>query len=231
MIGCGSNPPVDGVAIKDESGALVTDADQKALMFLDTFDISGQLGTPTNNEISEFVLNCIDSPTHSLLNLPFSSHELDGALSKLNCNATGLDLVHNKMLKRHSFVNRAHLCHLFNCLLMGKYVLAEWKNAVVIPILKSGKSANKVYWYRPISLTSCLGKIMERLINNRLSWFLESKNSIPARQAGFHMAGALRITSLSSTIRLKNDLVPVGPCTPYSLIYPRPMTLRGSLAF
>ena len=40
--------------------------------------------------------------------------------------------------------------------------------------------------YRLIALTSRIRKTMERMINNRLVWFLESYNLISRDQAGFH---------------------------------------------
>ena len=39
--------------------------------------------------------------------------------------------------------------------------------------------------YRPIALTSYVCKTMERMINDRLTWFLESNNIITNFQSGF----------------------------------------------
>ena len=39
--------------------------------------------------------------------------------------------------------------------------------------------------YRPIALTSCVCKLFERMVNNRLVWYLESKNLLSNRQFGF----------------------------------------------
>jgi hypothetical protein len=51
--------------------------------------------------------------------------------------------------------------------------------------LKPGKPADKATFYRPISLTSCLGKLFERLLTHRLNWFVETKNLLGPEQAGF----------------------------------------------
>jgi hypothetical protein len=45
----------------------------------------------------------------------------------------------------------------------------------MIPEYEKGKDKNKAEGYRPISLTSCVGKLMERLINTRFIWHLEEK--------------------------------------------------------
>ena len=39
--------------------------------------------------------------------------------------------------------------------------------------------------YRPISLTSCLGKVVERLIKKRLYGLLEANNIVVKQQTGF----------------------------------------------
>ena len=39
--------------------------------------------------------------------------------------------------------------------------------------------------FRPISFASCLCKIMERILSNRLNWWLESENKLLVSQFGF----------------------------------------------
>ena len=57
--------------------------------------------------------------------------------------------------------------------------------ATIIPIPKPGKDPAEPNNYRPIALTSCLCKTLERMINKRLTWFLESNNHISRFQSGF----------------------------------------------
>ena len=66
----------------------------------------------------------------------------------------------------------------------GKYP-EDWHEAVIIPIPKPGKDKTEATNYRSIALTSCICKTMERMINDRLVWFLESTNLISRNQAGF----------------------------------------------
>ena len=60
-----------------------------------------------------------------------------------------------------------------------------WKDATIIPIPKPGKDHSNPQNYRPIALTSCLCKTLERMINDRLVWFLESNNFLTNIQSGF----------------------------------------------
>lgn len=77
------------------------------------------------------------------------------------------------------------MLHLFNKCWKKKKAPSIWKKAIVIPILKPGKDANSPASYRPISLTSCVAKLMERLVGNRLQYWLESNNKLSPFQAGF----------------------------------------------
>ena len=61
----------------------------------------------------------------------------------------------------------------------------SWKEATIIPVPKPGKDNTKPNNYRPIALTSCICKTLERIINERLVWYLETKNIITEFQSGF----------------------------------------------
>ena len=54
----------------------------------------------------------------------------------------------------------------------------------MIPIPKPGKDHSKSINYRPIALTSCFGKTVERIVNNRLLDYLEANSFVNAVQCG-----------------------------------------------
>ena len=60
-----------------------------------------------------------------------------------------------------------------------------WQYATIISIPKPGKDPAEPNNYRPIALTSCLCKTLERMINKKLTWFFESNNHISRFQPGF----------------------------------------------
>jgi hypothetical protein len=62
-----------------------------------------------------------------------------------------------------------------------------WKKAIVVPALKTGKDPKSTAIYRPISVNSLMAKSMERIINTRLNWLLETFNIIANEQAGFRI--------------------------------------------
>ena len=60
-----------------------------------------------------------------------------------------------------------------------------WKEAEIIPIAKKGKEKKDPNSYRPISLLSCVGKLLERMVNRRLIYFLEANNVLTPTQTGY----------------------------------------------
>jgi potassium voltage-gated channel Eag-related subfamily H protein 8 len=67
-----------------------------------------------------------------------------------------------------------------------------WKQAIVIPVLKPGGDRSQATGYRPIGLTSCLCKTMQRMVNRRFVWVLENRNLLSGAQCGFrHHRSAL----------------------------------------
>ena len=81
-----------------------------------------------------------------------------------------------------------------------------WKMAIVIPILKPKKNANHPSSYRPISLLSKLSEILEKIINKRLAWFLETNNLINDSKYGCRKGryAKMALTELDSHIHTAN---------------------------
>ena len=55
----------------------------------------------------------------------------------------------------------------FNQLLSVAVVPSDWKKAVIVPVFKKG-AAGSVANYRPISLTSIMSKLMERVLSTKI---------------------------------------------------------------
>jgi len=62
---------------------------------------------------------------------------------------------------------------------------SAWRHSIIIPVLKSGKDPQDFTSYRPIRLTSTVGKVMEKLITNRLTYHLEKNKLLTNVQTGF----------------------------------------------
>ena len=112
--------------------------------------------------------------------------ELEKAIKMLKQRkAPGPDRVHNEMLKNIGTKAKTALLILFNKTWRKGVIPKAWRVATITPILKKGKPADQPKSYRPISQTSCIGKVAERMVNKRLYWWLEAAGVISKNQAGF----------------------------------------------
>ena len=77
--------------------------------------------------------------------------------------------------------------NIFNKCIPTNYYPTKWKITIISMILKSNTNLNDPNNWRASSIDSCLGKIFERIINNRLYKFVESNNIIifAQSQSGF----------------------------------------------
>lgn len=120
------------------------------------------------------------------MNKPFNLQELADAMKALQeRKSPGPDKITNEMLLHLGTRAKTQLLKIFNNSWKTGHVPQIWREADMVPIHKKGKDRAKVDSYRPISLTSCVGKLMERMINTRLTWHLEKNNIISPEQAGF----------------------------------------------
>ena len=99
--------------------------------------------------------------------------------------ATGPDEVHYQMLKHLPPKSLHALLDIFNDMWETGKFPESWELATIIPIPKPRKDHAEPNSYRPIALTSCLCKTLERMINVRLVWYFESYNLISPVQSGF----------------------------------------------
>ena len=116
----------------------------------------------------------------------FSSAEMTTALKKLKPRKTpGPDKVTNEMIVHLCVESQSVLLAYINRTWREGELPNAWLTATIKPILKKDKPPTDPKNYRPISLTSCIGKLAERMVNTRLYWWLESTNSLNNHQAGF----------------------------------------------
>lgn len=92
---------------------------------------------------------------------------------------------------------KAKMIKLFNDYWDKEQLPKEWKEYMVCFIDKKGRQ--KV---RPIAL-SCLGKLLERIINTRLGWWAEKKRTLNKNQNGFRKGRGCLDNLLELTINVR----------------------------
>jgi len=107
------------------------------------------------------------------------------AIHKSSDSAVGPDDIHYQMLKHlpQTALNTL-LCVINESWSSGSFP-STWQQAVVLPNPKADKDKTDRNSFRPIALTSCLCKVAERMINDRLVWYLEKNKLITNMQSGF----------------------------------------------
>ena len=124
--------------------------------------------------------------SHSSFCSPFTPAEFHAAASNLSSSTTtGPNHVAYPMLKHLPRSGIDFLLHIFNLSWASHSFPSIWKTSSIIPIHKMGKPLDSPASLRPISLTSSVSKLFERIILSHLLFILESNSILFPRQAGF----------------------------------------------
>ena len=89
------------------------------------------------------------------------------------------------MLKHLPRYGMDFLLHIFNLSWSSHSFPSIWKTSSIISMHKMGKPLNSSASFWPISSTSSVSKLFERIILSRLLFFLESNSILSPCQAGF----------------------------------------------
>ena len=121
----------------------------------------------------------------SFCDVEFTAENVEKALSRLKENsAPGEDMLPATLLKHCKGVLAWPLAVYFNKSMSMGVIPMSLKSAIVTPVYKGGPREHAKN-YRPIALTSVLSKVMERVITDKLTEYLEENNYMSDRQHGF----------------------------------------------
>ena len=173
-----------------------------------SYPLTSEEGNPLDskgiaNKLANYLSNIFNAPTSTQLttfnsssslqnlqnkeyNAPFTLQELQEAIDKLEVKSThGVDNITNLFLKKLPVKHHPALLNIFNKSWRKAEIPEEWKLAHIITFPKPGRDPTLESSYRPISILSCLGKTLERMIVARLHFYLESKDLLHNYQFGF----------------------------------------------
>ena len=174
----------------------VTDDDKEMCDCLNEYFLS--VFTKENLEyIPEVEAMYASSPENILSKINISREDVIKELNRLKAHKSpGPDEVYARVLKECKAELSCPLTSLFNNSLKSGWVPKAWKLADVVPIFKKGEKIKKSN-YRPVSLTSTVGKILESIIANKIRDHLEKHKLIKLSQFGF-LKGFSCLTNLLS---------------------------------
>lgn len=129
----------------------------------------------------------VDNPENpeDPINSPITNNELEDALSTCKKTAPGPDRIPYTFLQHLPETAKSYLLNLFNQIWTNHQFPQRWSESLILPVLKPNKAKNEPTSYRPISLTCTMGKLLEKIINKRLTCVLEANNLLSSSQYGF----------------------------------------------
>ncbi|KAG0422881.1 hypothetical protein HPB47_001329 [Ixodes persulcatus] len=144
-------------------------------------------------------------PENSELDRSFTLVELNWAFTQnVKKSAPGEDAITYTLLRNLPEEDKEQLLAHINTHWSEGTLPQEWKSSIITMIPKQGKTPSLTN-LRPISLTSCVGKTMERMVLDRFQDHLETISFFPHTQIGFrshngsHFALPYRQMAKSST--------------------------------
>jgi len=136
---------------------------------------------------------------HGEQNVALTIHEemLGDLLQHLDvCKSMGPDGIHPRVLTELAEELAKLLSIIYRQSWLSGEVPVDWRLANVTPIYKKGRRVDPRN-YRPVSLTSVPGKLMEQIILNVIMWHLQGNQAIRPSQHGF-MKGRSCLTNVIS---------------------------------
>ena len=135
-------------------------------------DVVHACGTPTREGLAEFNFS------------PATDDDVREALSACVSTSVGVDGISAEMLRLSSPGVVRHITSLINESLVSGSFPADWKRAVIVPLLKT-TSPSSPSDTRPIALLSCISKVAERVVHKQLVSHLTAHKLLDPRQSGY----------------------------------------------
>lgn len=201
---------ISSIVVKDSFGVnyrYISDKISKACI-LGPIQING-VEVREQNIVRDYILNYHFPVINSVENWNvengdlgiFKLHEIELAISAMkNGKAPGPDGITVEVCKVLLNLYPEWFINCYNkCLTLG-YFPRCWKIAKVVLIPKPNKDVGLCSSYRPICLLSVFGKVLDKIICNRLTYYLESRELLNDRQYGFRK-GRSSVNAVGNIVR------------------------------
>jgi ribonuclease HI/endonuclease/exonuclease/phosphatase family metal-dependent hydrolase len=197
------------IRVTNENGDVASTNEEAAELLATQF----QNSSSSSNYDDRFLSIKVESETERLPTIElmsdhpddklFTMTELDDALLTSRTTSPGPDDIPLRFIQNLSSKGKERLLQIYNLIWTTHRFPQRWTQAIVLPFKKPNKTDSMPSSYRPISLTCNMCKVLEKMVNRRLLWRLESNNLLSKAQNGFrkHRSTLDNIVNLESTIR------------------------------
>ncbi|GBO11682.1 RNA-directed DNA polymerase from mobile element jockey [Araneus ventricosus] len=111
------------------------------------------------------------------------------------------------MIQHLSDESLHNLLFLYNRIWHERSFPSSWQQAIIIPVLKPRKEPSNPNNYRPIALTNCMCKILEKMANKRLVYYLETNGVLSPFQSGFRQGRSTIDNLLALETEIRNAFI------------------------
>lgn len=183
---------------------------------------SNSIATSENfnpNEINEHFINCTSHITSEvkLYNYYYDNHttehedftiepidpkQISKIVHSIKSNAPGMNGITVHMIKMCLQYCNNELSHIINCSLQKGEVPTSWKSAKVIPLLKK-EDSSELKDLRPISILPPESKVLEKIVHEHLTEYLEKHNMFLNAQSGFRK----HRSTTTALLKIHDDII------------------------
>ena len=161
-----------------------------------------------HNGMSAYAGNAaFSAPTEKILtNIKIDFHVVSRVVKSLpNKCSEDLDSLSYAVVKGGGDTLSLQMCRLFQLSLKTESLPTNWKRSAIYPIKKKS-NPKTVNDFRPISITSCICRIFERIIRDAIQRFLDENLSLNLSQHGFMKGRSTLTAHLLYANELSNSL-------------------------
>ena len=198
-------PPPGPFPTLKVNGQEITDPEQVMKEFAQHYasvSANNTFPLPLKSRLENLANSCdFTSNNTEIYNRPFTLHELTHAISMCGNTSVGPDDIHYEFFRHLSKNALTYLLAAINDIFITHSFPPNWRESIIIPIPKPDKDKLHPKGYRPISLTSCASKVVERMVNTRLKHYLETHDLLDKHQCGFRRGKS----TTDNIIRLISD--------------------------
>ena len=184
---------------------MITDKLEIAKAFNQMFVNVGNCVPRSSNKI----FNSLNTLKQTKTTFKFKEIEVDFVQKELQkidiSKAAGLDDMHPRLLKSAGPCIAEPLTRILNQSLRSGFFPSVFKKAKIVPVPKGG-DLNDLGNFRPISLLSCISKILERAVHTQLYDYLQEYKLLSSRQSGFRPKHSTATCLIEITDFLLNNL-------------------------
>lgn len=185
------------------NGQIFTEPSDKTELLADVYE--SIFNAPLMKDTTPYLLTislALCDDTDKEYNREFSQFEMDNCIKHLKTSSPGDDQIHNLMIRNLPGKYLIWMLNLFNSSFNSAYIPEAWKSALIMPIPKPNKPETDPKSNRPISLLSCIAKLLEKMINNRLNFVIENTSCLSSSQCGFRR----RLCTMDQVVKLEHHV-------------------------